>query len=124
MVKFKMTESAECERCGLEETTKHLLWDCSYSLMAWINFNEILEEINLGSEKIVCYEKIFDFGGSACVNLIKLKIINEVIQIERPKHLTKARIFTIIKILITMEKYISIKNQTFKKFIERWKPFL
>ncbi len=28
MVKFKMTDSAECERCGAEETSKHLLWDC------------------------------------------------------------------------------------------------
>ena len=124
MVKFKMTESAQCERCGLEETTKHLLWDCSYSLMAWKNYNEILEEFNLGSEKIVCYEKLFDFGGSACVNLIKLKIINELIQVERPKHLTKDRISTIIKMLINMEKYIATKNQTFKRFKERWKPFL
>ena len=119
-----MTETTECERCGNEETAKHLLWECPYSLMAWTNFNEILEEINLGSEKIVSYEKILDFGGSACVNLIKLKIINEFIQLKRPRNLTKEKISTLIKMLINTEKYIAIKNQKFKKFEERWKPFI
>ena len=124
MLKFKMTETAECERCGKVETTKHLLWECPFSQMAWKNYNEILEEINLGSEKIVFHEQIFDFRGSACANLIKLKLVNEFIQLERPKNLTKDRISTIIKMLINTEKYIAIKNQTIKKFEERWKPFL
>ncbi len=30
MFKFKMTDSAECERCGAAETAKHLLWECSF----------------------------------------------------------------------------------------------
>ncbi len=84
-----MNESAECERCGAEETAKHLLWECSFSQLAWKNFNTILEEKNLGLYKIVSYEKIFDFGDTACATLIKLRIINEFIQIERPKHLAK-----------------------------------
>ncbi len=48
MLKLKMTNSAECERCGAEESTKQLLWVCPYSQLAWIHFNEILEERNLG----------------------------------------------------------------------------
>ena len=80
--------------------------------MAWRNFNEVLEDKNLGSEKIILYEKIFDFEGSACINIIKLKIIIEFIQIERPKNLTKDKIFTLINQLVNTEIYISIKNQT------------
>jgi hypothetical protein len=72
MLKFKMTESAECERCGAEETTKHLLWDCPSSQLAWKNLNSILEDRNLRLDKIVSYEKVFDFGGTACATLIKL----------------------------------------------------
>jgi hypothetical protein len=124
MFKFKMTDSAECERCGAEETAKHLLWECSFSQLAWKNVNTILEEKNLGLDKIVSYEKIFDFGGTACATLIKLRIINEFIQIERPKHLAKSKICTLINQLIITEKYIAIKNQKFDKFKERWKPFL
>jgi hypothetical protein len=124
MLKFKMTNSAECDRCGAEESTKHLLWECPFSQLAWIHLNDILEERNLGLDKIVSYEKIFDFGGAACATLIKLKIINEFIQIERPKHLLKSKILTIINLLMNTEKYIAIKNQKFEKFKERWKPFL
>ena len=86
--------------------------------------NDILEERNLGLDKIVSYENIFDFGGTACATLVKLKIINEFIQIERPKHLLKSKILTIINLLMNTEKYIAIKNQKVEKFKERWKPFL
>jgi hypothetical protein len=89
MLKFKMTDSAECERCGAEETTKHLLWDCPFSQLAWKILNSILEDNYLGLDKIVSYENIFYFGGTTCATLIKLKIINEFIQIERPKHMSK-----------------------------------
>jgi hypothetical protein len=47
--------------------------------------------------------KFFDFGGAACATLIKLKIINEFIQIERPKHLLKSKILTIINLLMNTE---------------------
>jgi hypothetical protein len=124
MLKFKMTDSDECERCGAVETTKHLLWDCPFSQLAWKNLNSILEEKKLGLDKIVSYEKIFDFGGTACATLIKLKIINEFIQIERPKHLSESKIQALINLLIITEKYIAIKNQKVEKFKERWKPFL
>jgi hypothetical protein len=123
MLKFKMTDSDECERCGAVETTKHLLWDCPFSQLAWKNLNSILEEKKLGLDKIVSYEKIFDFGGTSCATLIKLKIINEFIQIERPKHLSESKIQALINLLIITEKYIAIKNQKVEKFKERWKPF-
>jgi hypothetical protein len=57
-------------------------------------------------------------------SLIKLKIFNEFIQIDRPKHLSKSKIYTLINQLIITEKYIAIKNQKLGKFKERWKPFL
>jgi hypothetical protein len=124
MLQFKMTDSDECERCGAEETSKHLLWDCPFSHIAWKNFNSILEEKKLGLDKIVSYDKFFYFGGTACSTLIKLKIINEFIQIERPKNLSKSKIYTLVNHLIITEKYIATKNQKLDKFKERWKHFL
>ena len=91
-------------------------------MSCWIHLNGILEERNLGLDKIVSYEKIFDFGGAACATLIKLKIINEFIQITN--HLLKSKILTLINLLMNTEKYIAIKNQKVEKFKERWKPFL
>jgi hypothetical protein len=52
--------------------------------LAWKNLSTILEWKKMGLDIIVSYEKIFDFGGTACATLIKLRIINEFIQIEMP----------------------------------------
>jgi len=59
MLKFKMTDSDKCERCGTHESTKQLLWDCAFSQLAWKNFNSILKDKNLELNKIVSYENIF-----------------------------------------------------------------
>jgi hypothetical protein len=83
-----------------------------------------LEEKKLGLDKIVSNEKIFNFGGTAGTTLIKLKIINEFIQIEMPKHLSKSKIYTLVNQLINIEKFIATKNQKLEKFKERWKPFI
>jgi hypothetical protein len=48
-----------------------------------------------------------------------MQIINEFIQIERPKHLSKSKIQALINLLIITEKYIAIKNQKVDKFKER-----
>ncbi len=83
-----------------------------------------MEKKQLGLDTVVSYEKIFDFAGTACAPLIKLKIMNEFMQIERPKHLSETKIHALINLLIITEKYIAIKNQKVEKFKERWKPFL
>jgi hypothetical protein len=84
----------------------------------------MLEENNLGLDRIVSYEKIFDFVGTVCAILIKLKLINEFIEIERSRHLSKSKIYTLVNQLINTEKYIATINQKLDKFKERWKPFI
>jgi hypothetical protein len=51
--------------------------------------------------------KFFYFGPAACATLINRKIINEI---ERPKHLLRSKILTIIKLLMNTEKYLAIKK--------------
>ncbi len=65
-----------------------------------MHLNDILEERNLGLDKIVSCEKILYLEGAACATLIKLQIINYSIQIERPMHLLKSKILTIINLLM------------------------
>ena len=91
-------------------TLETLRRDCPFSQLTWIHLNGILEERNLGLDKIVSYENIFDF-------------INEFIQIERPKLLMKSKILTLINLLMNTEKYIAIRNQKFEK-LKRGGPFL
>ena len=35
MLRFGMSRSDECERCGEVETYKHLFWECSESRKVW-----------------------------------------------------------------------------------------
>ncbi len=58
----------------------------------------------MGLDIKVSYEKFFDFGGTACATLIKLRIINEFIEIEMPKNLAKSKIYTLINQIIITEK--------------------
>ncbi len=107
-------------RCGAEETTKHLLWDYPSSQLSWENLNSILEDRNLRLDKIVSYEKVFDFGGTACATLTKLKIINEFIQIERPKHLTKSKFIHWLTNLKIQRNILQLKTKNFNTLKWGW----
>ncbi len=108
---LKWPSRAECERCGAEETTEHLLRDCPSSQSAWKNLNSILEDRNLRLDKIVFRERVFDFGGTARATLIKLIIINEFIQIEIPKHLAESKIYTLINQLRIQRNILQLKTK-------------
>jgi hypothetical protein len=44
MFKYNMTVSPHCPRCGMEETTRHLLWECFESKNIWTIYNVILSD--------------------------------------------------------------------------------
>jgi hypothetical protein len=117
--KFKITQDDKCERCQQIETTRHLLWDCHWSQKMWKNLNIIFDQQKL-SIKIQSFEDIFNFKNSSCINTIKLRLINELIQIERPKHLDQQNITNIIRNLMKLEKYIGIKNYDIQKYELKW----
>jgi hypothetical protein len=62
-------------------------------------------------------------GFSEAINIIKIKIVQSLIQIERPKNWNEDNITKTIKELMYLEKYNSIKNKTLLKFEKKWKIF-
>jgi hypothetical protein len=123
MMKFKMTLDDKCDRCGSTETTKHLLWECKWSQDMWNNLNSIYRKMNLKEGFIRKYDDLFNFKSCSGSNTIKLKLINELIQIERPKHLNEQNIVIIINKLKNIEKYIAIKNKQLTKYYAKWSKF-
>jgi hypothetical protein len=121
--KLNITQDENCERCHEVETIKHLLWECTWSQNMWKNLNNIYNTIGVKNQ-VQYYEDIFNLNGSVSVNMIKLKLVNELIQIERPKHLEKENIIKIIKRLQNIEKYIAIKNNAVTAFELKWKDFV
>jgi hypothetical protein len=69
------------------------------------------------------YKDIYNFNNNAAVNTIKLKIINEFIQINRPKNLNKEKIKMLIDNVRNTEKFIAIKNKQLINFKTKWKLF-
>jgi hypothetical protein len=124
MLKYKMINDDECDRCRAPETIEHLLWECRGSLFAWKNYNDIVSSLGFKVGQVNSYKDIYNFNNNAGVNTIKLKLINELIQIARPINLNKERIKTIINNLINTEKYIAVKNNQLTKFYNKWKQFL
>jgi hypothetical protein len=120
MKRFKMVEDDKCSRCGKQETTFHLLWECEHVQKIWSFFNKLMSNINNISESINNYSDIFKSNKEAATTIIKIKIIQELIQIERPMNWNwdtfKEKIVEIIKI----EKYNAVGAKKLDKFDSKW----
>ena len=84
MCRFGMIDNNTCERCHQIESTKHLLWDCVEARNIWALFNIWARTNDVLSQEIIEYHNIFGMDDSAHVCKVKMRIIQEMMQIERP----------------------------------------
>jgi hypothetical protein len=118
MYKYKMSQSDCCPRCGITETTRHLLLDCIHAKNIWNLYNLVVKE-----DKVNKYEDLFKIGDSQCEIMIKMKIIQELIQIDRPRNWDRERLVNVIKNLMDIEKYNSIKDKKIEKYKKIWNKY-
>ena len=118
MYKYKMTDNENCPRCGLVEDTRHLLWDCLDSQKIWKSYNEILREAMLSKLILKCYDDLYRVEANEVLSTIKIKLIQEMIQIVRPTNWTKDRTINIIGQLRRIDLYNSreCKDKVRKKW--------
>jgi hypothetical protein len=119
MKKYKMTETDKCPRCNEPETTKHLLWECVHSRNIWNIYNQLILDENVNS-----YDDVYAVNNDYSTVLIKIKIIQELIQIERPKNWTPVRVTDIICQLMSTEKHNALITKTITKFNKKWSKYL
>jgi hypothetical protein len=105
MFKYKMVDSDKCKRCGEVETYKHLLWECREAKKIWHLFNEFLTDLNQSNERIQEYDNVFRVGNTGNVSKVKMKIIQGMIQVERPRCWTIERIKEIANEIKGIELY-------------------
>jgi hypothetical protein len=122
MFKFKMCNSPKCPRCEENETTKHLLWECRESQKIWKYYNEIISEQGMRGAQINTYEDIYTTDKIGPLSIIKMKIVQEFIQIERPVNWSKERVKQLIINLRNIEMF-NLSNQT-KPVNSKWKNFM
>ena len=84
MYRFGMINNDTCERCQQIESSRHLLWDCIESKNIWDLFNIWIVNNNPTSNSVNEYQDIYNVDDCAHVCKVKMKIIQSMIQIERP----------------------------------------
>jgi len=124
MKRFGMTDSDKCPRCGKVENLRHLIWDCTHSSNIWNLYNVMLRGVYPNSIDFVhTYESIFAACETPSTNVIKLKVIQEMIQIDRPKNWNSNKLTQIIRDLISIEKYNSKKLNIETKYRMKWDKY-
>ena len=110
MCRFGMINNNICERCQQIETTKHLLWGCVESRSIWDLFNIWITNNNLTLSLINECQDIYSVDDCEHVCKVKMKIIQEMIQVERPSGWDLERINLISKDIKKIEMYNKIKR--------------
>jgi hypothetical protein len=121
MKKFKMSDNDECSRCGNKETLKHMMWECSHTNKIWQLYNNLMDTSENSEDKVLKYGDVFLAGNRGSTALIKMNVIRELIQIERPKNWSKERFEETVKNIIKMEKYNFTVRKEENKFKIKWR---
>ena len=120
MKRFKMINSEECSRCGYKENLEHLMWGCHQSRRIWSYYNELMTNTKNPSEKMLQYKDIFTTPQKSSITLIKIRIIQELIQIERPTNWSRETFNDKIKEIVRIEKYNFTVRKEETKFNIKW----
>ncbi len=82
-----------------------------------------MNHIRNGHECVSKYEDEFQACEMPLVTIVKAKIIQALIQIERPINWDRERLLDTIKDLINVERYNAVVSKTINKFKVKWTLF-
>ncbi len=120
MFKYKMVTNNRCMRCQEVETYKHLLWECGETKRIWMIFNEFVTQLGLREEKIQDYDNIFMIGETEVISKIKIRLIQEMIQIERPVNWSREKLLKLTNEMKNKEMYNATKINKLEKIKLKW----
>ena len=104
MFRFGMADNNTCERCNGVESSRHLLWECEESRNMWELFN-IWSINNAYESSITEYRDIFCMNDNEHVCKVKVKMVQEMIQIQRPSGWNLQKIQSISNDIKRIETY-------------------
>jgi exonuclease III len=120
MFKYNMTNTDKCPRCGLTESINHLIWECSHVRTIWGLYNNFVNSVGNEKDHVKTYDDVYRVGRTPAISLIKIRVIQELIQVERPKNWNENNLESIVNDLINNERYIAIQKFSLKKFLAKW----
>ena len=97
MMKYKMIPDDTCSRCNNTENTKHLLFQCKQVKNIWNIFNAIMVEVKQEGNRVENYDDVYKSCSNPAVSLFKIKVIQSLIQIQRPTNWTRINLVKLLK---------------------------
>jgi hypothetical protein len=82
-----------------------------------------MNNVENGQECVNKYEDVFQTWELPANSIVKMKIIQALIQIERPMNWNKEKLLDTIKDLINVERYNATISRTINKFKIKWNHF-
>jgi hypothetical protein len=120
MFKYKMVINNRCRRCQEVETFKHLIWECIETKKIWTIFNEYLTHLDIREGKIQVYDNIFMIGEIEVISKIKIRLIQEMIQIERPVNWSREKLLKLANEVKNNEMYNATRIYKLEKTKLKW----
>ena len=111
MKRYGMTKNDECPRCKIREDTRHLMWGCVHSTNIWALYNNTMIKIGNQEEVVREYEDLFKPGLTKVNAIIKIKMIQELIQINRPMNWKSENIMRIIKEMKNIQNTLKVDGR-------------
>ena len=103
MLKFGMTDSDACERCGQKETISHLLLECNYVNSLWTLCSKLTSVPTNNLNAVLGYH---DYHDKTTIT-IHCEIIRQLLAINRPVSNQNNLIRSVINRLRIVEKGVS-----------------
>jgi hypothetical protein len=69
---------------------------------------------------VMNYDDIYTFELKPSVILLKIRVIQELIQIARPRNWNDGNMLSLLNDLVETERYIAYKNFNLKLFLSKW----
>jgi hypothetical protein len=88
--------------------------------MMWKLYNDFVTSLNFLNENVTEYEQVFRVPERSELTIIKIKLIQKMIQIERPTFWTNSELASMIKEITNIEKYNAIVAKSLTKFEQKW----
>ena len=105
MFKYKMVNNDKCSRCSEVESFRNLWCGCRKVRIIWQAYNEYLDNIKQTVSKVCSDEYVFVIGDIVVVSKVKMKIIQEMIQVERPVNWSIENVKKIVNEIKNIELY-------------------
>ena len=118
-----MCPDNKCTRCGAVEDFKHLLWECPEARRIWASYNTYLSDMNhihRNECSVSSYENVLRVEKVRTLSIIKIRIVQSMIQIIRPTGWTVKNISRLALELKIIEIYNSVAKRKFEITKIRW----